>query len=152
MASKLFHAVVAVGMSLGSVACGGRVDRAAPADLPPDDAGAPPVDADLPLHDAGVHPDASIAPDAAPADAGATDAPKDVILEAFCDATWPITKSGREVCGPYDACATLDAPWCYGPDGAGGCKLYPLECVGAEWHCMGGATPAGNIQPPEPCE
>lgn len=142
MASKLFHAVVAVGMSLGSVACGGQVDRALPLEPPPEDAGPPPLDA------APIKPDASVPPQ----DAGVADAPKDAILEAFCDVAWPITKSGREVCGPYDACATIEAPWCFGPDGAGGCKLYPLECVGAEWHCMGGTTPSGDPQQPEACE
>ncbi len=152
MTSKLFHAVVAVGLSLGGAACGGRVEGALPVDPPPEDAGVAVLDGALPKPDAGVVPDASVAADAELPDAGAADAPKDAILEAFCDVAWPITKSGREVCGPYEACATLDAPWCYGPDGTGACKLYPLECVGAEWHCMGGATPFGNVQPPEPCK
>jgi hypothetical protein len=158
MASKLFHAVVGVGISLGGgVGCGGSTsddglllavpDANAPdtwVSPPPADAGpadtAPPDDA-APRIDAAA--DAGI--DAAPTDAGPVDAPVDVVTDAivaaFCDVTWPITKAGREVCGPADECAGQQIPWCYGPDGQGSCTLYPLQCVGAEWQCMGGVTP-----------
>jgi hypothetical protein len=160
MASKLFHAVVGVGISLGGVAaCGGSTsqDGAAgellDANLP--DAVSPPPKLDsgpadtAPVEDAQPRVDAGTidaAPvDAAPVDAAPIDAPldvdKDAIVGAFCDAPWPITKSGREVCGPADDCVGQVIPWCYGPDGQGSCTLYPLECVGAEWQCMGGVTP-----------
>ena len=148
MASKLFHAVVAFGISLGSTACGGRIDGGSLPEPGPDDAGAPDdAQADAPIPkppppEAGP-PDAS--PDALP-DAP-HDAPSDAIVEAFCDATWPITKAGREVCGPADGCVEIEAPFCYGPAGNGGCKIYPLKCEGSEWHCMGGA-PSSQ---PEPC-
>ena len=157
MASKLFHAVVGVGISLGSVAaCGGSTsndfEELLPADATPaPDAGidtgvVPPkldattVDA-TPASDAGADavPDASVA-DAAPVDA-APDAPADAIVAAFCDVTWPITKAGREVCGPADECEGKPVPWCYLQTAEGVCTLYPLECKGGEWHCFGGAIP-----------
>lgn len=142
MASRLFHAVVGVGISLGSVsACGVTTsDDATGFDLP--DASAP---------EASAEDAAAPVVDAAPPDA-ATDVPMDAIVAAFCDATWPITKSGREVCGPADECTGQTIPWCFGPDGQGSCKLYPLQCVGAEWHCMGGATPTDNPGPPPTCQ
>jgi hypothetical protein len=94
---------------------------------------------------AGALPDAAPVVDAAPLDA----APEDAIVAAFCDAAWPITKSGRVICGPAEECAGLEVPWCFGPDGQGSCKLYPVECVGAQWHCMGGVTPSdGPVEPP----
>jgi len=157
MASKLFHAVVAVGLSLGA-ACGGSVERDADPDPTPEDAGTPLPDAATSPPDAGVAPetgvvpDASIAPDAPAPDAGTPDAPKDAIVQAFCDVTWPITKAGREVCGPYDDCINLEAPFCYGPDAEGACALFPLECVDKKWQCMAGTPTSQGFPPPEPCK
>ena len=161
MASKLFRAVVGVGISLGSVsACGGSTSNDVEGLVPPDapatpeggvDAAAPPrtVDAGTmdaaPVSDAGADtlPDASAPTDAAPVDA-ADDVLEDAIVAAFCDVTWPITKAGREVCGPADECAGQTIPWCFGLGDGGPCTLYPLACVGGEWHCMGGATPTND--------
>jgi hypothetical protein len=153
MASKLFRAVVGVGISLGSVsACGGSTSNDFEQLVPPDapaapeggvDAGAPPRTVDAAAVDAAPASDGGIDTgpiDAAPVDAAA-DAPGDAIVAAFCDVTWPITKAGREVCGPADECAGQPIPWCFGPGDQGPCTLYPLECVGGEWHCMGGVTP-----------
>ncbi len=162
MASKLFRAVVGVGISLGSAACGGSTDYDSVLVQPdagalpetgvdagvqqpkPFEAGAP--DASSPS-DAGVidaTPDA--APEAAVVDASvsdaAEDAPSDAIVAAFCDRTWPITKSGREACGPIDECMGKAIPWCYGPGQNGPCTLIPLECVNGEWGCMGGVQPS----------
>jgi hypothetical protein len=154
MASKLFHAVVGVGISLGSAsACGGStssdewafetLDATAP-ETP--DAAAP----EAPDASANAPPDAAIV-DAAPVDAAA-DVPEDALVAAFCDATWPITKSGREVCGPYDECSSVPAPWCVGPDDQGACKLYPLQCTGGEWHCMGGTPSDVPVWSVESCQ
>lgn len=157
MPSKLFHAVVGVGISLGSVAaCGGATSEDA-ALLSPDATELPAdggLDVAIPLPEA-APPDAAqgdaavdAPPDAAPV-LDATPVPSDAIVEAFCDVTWPITKAGREACGPIDDCAGLQIPWCLEPDGQGSCKLYPLECVGAEWQCLGGVTP--TLEPGSQC-
>jgi hypothetical protein len=167
LASKLFHAVVGVGISLGSVtACGGSVARdMEPYDPLPDanasqpepeggvDAG-PVVQVDAGPPDAIALSDGSpeaALPDAAVVDA-AEDSPDDAIVAAFCDNPWPITKSGREVCGPYDECTITAAPWCYGPGPDGSCQIYPVECVGAEWHCMGGASAKDTPEWPVSCQ
>ncbi len=168
MPSKLFHAVVGVGISLGSAAaCGGVADRDGPTPLAPDAQGPLPhpqadggSDAALPTPDAAA-PDSAVTIDAAPdatvtADASiedaAPDAPKDAIIDAFCDAPWPITKSGREVCGPYEECGQTSAPWCFVQDSQGACSLQPLICVDQQWQCLGGATPTNSPAPPFPCQ
>jgi hypothetical protein len=155
MGSKLFHSVVGVGISLGVAACGGAItDDPNPIGLEPD------AGVVEPTPDAGVR----AKPDAATDDAGdqdtgveptvdaAVDAPDDAIVAAFCDVPWPITKSGREVCGPYEECATTEAPWCFGPGDQGACTLYPLECVGGHWHCMGNSSPTNSPAEPSPCQ
>ncbi len=166
MASKLFHAVVGVGISLGT-ACGGNIAQDGDPFGPLPDAGTSKpkpeggVDAGpVVLADAGppdtfapeaAAPDAAPTPDAAPLDA-ASDSPEDAIVAAFCDNPWPITKSGRAVCGPYEECAINEAPWCYGPGPQGSCQIYPVECVGAQWHCMGGVDAKTNPEWPESCQ
>jgi hypothetical protein len=164
MASRLFHAVVGVGISLGSVsACGGVTsDSEGALELP--DANGPEASPEATTADAGpadaapasdaladAPPEAVPLVDATPVDA-APDVPMDAIVAAFCDVTWPITKAGREVCGPADECAGQAVPFCYGPDGQGSCKLYPLQCVGAEWQCTGGVTPTATWGPPPTCQ
>ena len=169
MASKLFHAVVGVGISLGISACGGSVEQDsaqggqasqpfptaeggadAGISLPKADAGsadsAAGVDgaADVTIPDAGASPDTPMV-DAAP------DVGKDAIVDAFCDDPWPITKSGRVVCGPSEACAGTPAPWCFGKTADGSCTIYPLACVDQQWQCLGGTsmnTPSPPIQCP----
>ena len=177
MRSKLFHAVVGVGISLGVSACGGvadsdgsgasggsggsagsKPDAKAPKPHPTAEAGTD-TGTHLPKPDAGVVPDAS--PDVTAPDAGvvpdatidvAPDAPKDAIVDAFCDATWPITKSGREVCGPYDGCKDKQPPFCFTQDAQGKCSLQPLVCVDEQWQCLGGATPSNDPSPQFPCQ
>jgi hypothetical protein len=152
MGSKLFHAVVGVGISLGIAACGGAVEQDPGLGEVEPEAGAPEATTEggaRATPDAGLV-DATPGVDAEPVDA-AEDAPDDAIVAAFCDVTWPITKSGREVCGPYEECATTQAPWCFGPGEQGSCKIYPLECVAGQWLCMGGATPTNGPQFPETC-
>jgi hypothetical protein len=168
MASKLFHAVVGVGLSLAGVsACGGSTssDAQSPdANLPegqPEggvDVQSPPPELDAGVFEAAPASDASadVPPDVATADAApidaAADVPTDAIVAAFCDLAWPITKAGREACGPIDECMSQPIPWCLGPDGDGGCELYLLECVGAEWHCMGGVIPTNDPGPLSKCQ
>ncbi len=183
MRSKLFHAVVGVGISLGSAtACGGvadseglggpQPDAKAPKPHPTAEAGAD-TGINPPTPDAGVDtgivpptpdaaetdsavtadaaPDGGVLPDASIVDA-APDAPKDAIVDAFCDATWPITKSGREVCGPTEECKGLPTPWCFTQDAQGSCSMQPLICVDQQWQCLGGATPTNTPSPPFPCQ
>jgi hypothetical protein len=149
MASRLFHAVVGVGISLGSVSSCGGIALEGEGSLGSPDAGSPDVleeggvDAAHPLPerdtgspDAEVEsdgsldaalPDAAATPDATPLEAAALDAAPDVrqdaIVEAFCDVTWPITKAGRAVCAPAEECE--------GPD------LSCFECEGPVPYCVG---------------
>jgi hypothetical protein len=154
MASKLFHAVVGVGISLGVAACGGAVTDDEGLGFSEPEAGAPGL---TPEAGTSAVSDAAPAeiPDAGPMDAAlvdaTADAADDALVAAFCDVAWPITKSGREVCGPYEECATSEAPWCFGPGHQGSCTIYPLQCVGGQWQCMGGATPTNSAQAPVTC-
>lgn len=175
VASKLFHAVVGVGISLGSVAaCGGAIShdeepetvepKAAPDAEPEVDAGNAEPRADAGSADSAASNDGSAevpdAGEAVDAQAEASDATaatadattEDAIVAAFCDVPWPITKSGREVCGPYEECAVKAAPWCFGPAPNGTCVLHPLECVDAEWQCLGNSSPTNGPAPPVPCQ
>ena len=151
--SKLFHAVVGVGISLGSVAaCGGSIAKDGDAFASPDAATPLPPKPEAGVQaDAGA-PDVFVAPDAATPPDAALDSPPDIVDAAFCDAAWPITKSGREVCGAFDACEQIAAPWCFGPGPEGTCQMYPLECVGAEWHCMGNSKAVDNGDWPTSCQ
>lgn len=157
MGTRLFSAVVGVGIAIGCAACGGSTSSdsevlepgpgKADADGPPHpEAGSP--DAQV-VADAGVPPDASVE-DASPPDA-APDALQDAIVDAFCDAAWPITKSGRVVCGPADDCVQIEVPYCWGPDGQGSCKLFPVECVDAKWKCTAGVQTT-NFEPGFKCQ
>ena len=177
MTSKLFYAVVGAGIALGCGATHSddhpkttQTPEAGPVEggLPAPDAGVAEVGAGDSSFDAVS--EGTVAPDSAAADAApdvsvdaapdasadaapdasadaAPDGPKDAIADAFCDATWPITKSGREVCGPADSCIGSEAPWCWGSDGQGSCRLYPLKCVGGSWLCLAGAPTNTPFQP-----
>jgi hypothetical protein len=145
MSSKLFHAIVGVGISLGATmaACLGGVDE----EPGPADAGGGEASndtsrgEDAPAVDAGAGVDGE-------ADAAA-DAPRDVILDAFCDAAWPTTKGNPHgpTCGPVEACAEAGAaPFCYP-------KFEPFVCdpmnqgaaaycIEAHWECSTGSIPA----------
>ena len=101
MASRLFQAVVGVGIAMGGAlaACGDVTSEETPeaADAAPANGDAK-AKADGTTHDDGGAPDAVvIVTDAAPAVDAAIDAPKDVILDAFCDAPWPTTKGSPPV-------------------------------------------------------
>ncbi len=156
MSSKLYRAIVGIGISLGatSVACLGTVDT--PSDVSDDGGSEAAV-----RSEAGVGADAATAADSAtdaravdatvdaPADAGvdvAVDAPKDAILDAFCDAAWPTTKgSGGPTCGPLDTCADSGpAPSCIEQLGPSTCnasssQVFPAWCFGGEWECSTGS-------------
>lgn len=154
MTSKLFRAVVGVGIALGTAsgACLGAIDSVPEADdasttttPQPDGASTPKP---TPSADAGA--DA-----AADADADAPlDAPKDVILDAFCDATWPTTKGNvhAPTCGPTEECEDAGpAPRCYyrieGSDaGCNVTKPIPAWCVSAAWQCSTGAVPVSQCK------
>jgi hypothetical protein len=115
MASRLFHAVVGIGISLGttSLACSGRVTTRLQADDVTADEPAPlpsasPVSSSNPVTpptlvaDAGTDAfapvDDAASPDATSLDGDVTDsaavvdASTDALLDAFCDAAWPTTK------------------------------------------------------------
>lgn len=154
MASKLFHAVVGVGIALGSAAaCDGSVEPSTPADAAASDAasadGTAAVDATS--GDVSVPTDATTEVDATDddvVDAGAdviADAAVDAAVDAptdaaFCDNAWPTTKG------------TYVPPTCLDP--AGACAdagpiarclptLAPHDCdtstMGFAASCSGGA-------------
>ncbi|MBS2012609.1 MAG: hypothetical protein JST00_06980 [Deltaproteobacteria bacterium] len=122
MASKLFGAVVGVGLAMAAgttVACLGS--------------------------------DPSSTSGADSADGAAGDAPADAILDAFCDAAWPTTKGspGGPTCGSTGECADAGpAPYCYRvvDPAAMKCeqngKEVPAWCVDRAWRCSTGSAPA----------
>lgn len=146
MASKLFRAVVGIGISLGtsSVACLGALDPTNADDAP---AAAIPT-APPPLGKPGDPPPKTTTDGGADARADvAIDAPKDVLLDAFCDAAWPTTKGnpGGPTCGPVEECREAGpAPRCVemADPATGTCKPSskpsPAWCVTSAWQCSGG--------------
>lgn len=146
MSSRLYRAIIGVGISLGTTmsACG-AIDTSS-VQSPSD-------------NDAGAEVEATPRTDAA-----GLDASKDVILDAFCDATWPTTKgnSGGPTCGPTDACADSGpAPRCFEAIGPSICEShrpgFAAWCVGGEWKCSHGSIPGtdckcwGPLQPGQSC-
>ncbi len=170
MNSRLFRAVVGLGIGLGTVsaACLSGDDDSTeepsidiPATYPPAHEGGRTgdIDADRPA-DSAVDAVADSTVDAAP-DASA-DAPKDVILDAFCDVAWPTTKGnvGAPTCGPVEDCAEAGrAPFCYRQvtGTRTTCDLEPPReatwCVGGRWQCASGAVSATECEcfAGEPC-
>lgn len=153
MASRLFRAVVGVGISFGaaSAACFGAVDDVKPGS----DAGASP-DAAVSSTTAPPSPPSSTGSgddaDVPPSDAAA-DAPKDAGPDAFCDAAWPTTKGnpGPPACiDPNGECADAGLPtYCWQDDGDGGCSFggsFAPFCVGGQWRCQAGTIPAGDCR------
>jgi hypothetical protein len=154
MASRLFRAVVGIGISLGtaSVACFGGTDD--PPAASPDAAQADPADSARTQVDGATSSDAG-APDVrvqGDADAGdaAPDAPKDAGLDAFCDASWPTTKGnpGGPTCGDVTGCAdagyqprcvvqTASSPVTCNPN----VDAFPAWCVSTQWQCSEGSVP-----------
>ena len=158
MSSRLFRAIVGVGISLGtmSAACSGAVDEQADGvDTSERETSTPdPQPGDpAPGSDSATSADARSSLDAtdARADAAAdapADAPRDVILDAFCDATWPTTKGNPAgpTCGPVQTCAEAGpAPHCYAQLGPSICSPntqgFAAWCVGGKWECSTGAVP-----------
>jgi len=152
MSSRLFRAVVGLGISLGtaSAACYGSVDPTNAGDASgstepssPDKAPNPVTNPTTPTRDAAAAVDAHVD---AQVDAVA-DAPKDAILDAFCDATWPTTKgtSGGPTCGAVEDCKDAGpAPHCYKQVTTSTCNPgtapLPAWCVAGNWQCSGGAV------------
>jgi hypothetical protein len=160
LSSRLFHAVVGVGIALGTsaIGCSGAIDveSAAPdgavvPDLAHEDSGTSPDATKInSAHDAGADSnhdselDAGI--DATTGVDAALDAPQDVILDAFCDAAWPTTKGNPNppTCGAVVDCADAgEAPFCYVALSSTQCdgnQLVPAWCVGGDWQCSPGST------------
>jgi hypothetical protein len=153
MASRLFRAVVGVGIALGTsgVACFGAADDPAVST----DASSPEASSTSGRDSASSTEDAALDVDVR-ADAGAdaaldapVDAPKDVILDAFCDASWPTTKGnpGGPTCGEITDCAdagpSLRCINTVSPPAT--CEatatLVPVWCVASQWQCSEGAIP-----------
>lgn len=146
MASKLFRAVVGVGISLGtsSAACLGNIAS----DDPPPGAIAPPLGTAPPPNGTAPPPTSTGAYTVEPPDAG-PDAPRDAGFDAFCDAAWPTTKgSPVPTCGPVEACADAGRPpFCYEVVAPGICKnpdgrLQPVWCASGKWQCGAGQIPS----------
>jgi hypothetical protein len=157
MTSRLFRALVCVGISLGSsatAACSGAISENAedsgttnPPDATPDQT--------TPTFDAAADTTVDVRVDA-PADGGidakpdvrdaAVDAPKDaiadVIADAFCDAAWPTTKGNPKppACtDPLGECADAGFPeHCYQVIGPFTCDYDDTTapfCVNKAWQC-----------------
>lgn len=89
--------------------------------------------------------------DGVDSDGGAGDAPKDVILHAFCDAAWPTTKGnpGGPTCGAVGECGGAGpAPHCYRVVDPTAMKCeqntpeVPAWCIDRAWRCSTGSLPA----------
>lgn len=144
MASRLFHAVVGVGIALAtsSAACLGVVDEQ-PARDEATEAYTPstpaPPNAAPGTYGAGTT-------DASDGGAATSDAPFDAPFDAFCDAAWPTTKgnTGGPTCGAVEACAEAGpAPRCFQVISGATCdpaQAVAVWCVGAAWQC-----PAGSL-------
>jgi hypothetical protein len=155
MSSRLFRAVVGVGIALGTVsaACLGVVGD--PADGADASTGAPGTE--LPRTEAGSTAETARGKDVDAAADAPADAPKDVvILDAFCDAAWPTTKGSvpsAPTCGPVADCAEAgSAPYCarISTTSPVTCDPHPpvevAWCVAGHWQC------SGNGVPQEQCE
>jgi hypothetical protein len=169
MASKLWSAVVGVGISLGGTGgCSGKA--VSEGDAPADDEGNPndvgaggasstpkppgvgavtsggsgPNDAGAPRTDGGSAGHAGSAGDAA----SATDAG----IDPFCDAAWPTTKGNPgppECVDPMGECADAGFPtYCaehLGTYLCSGNTSAPF-CVDATWQCPSGTLPIGECK------
>lgn len=150
MASKLFRAVVGLGISLGaaSTACFGTVESMPDATEPTTGSEASAPETGLatnssPSTDAGTDAPAVDAAADAPLDAP-LDAPTDALLDAFCDASWPTTKGSGPTCGAIDGCNDAGRPpYCIehvNPPSqtCGTGQLFPAWCVNGAWQCSTG--------------
>ena len=123
MSTKLFRAVVGLGISIGSAvaACDGAIDAA-------------PLAGDAAANgDASTSPDAPATSDGAAADVqaadvdttdvadgGDLDVAADAIADAFCDFTWPTTKGSSPI-----------LPNCIDPTGVCWDSGMPIRCMNA---------------------
>lgn len=151
MASKLFHAVVGFGISLGAatVGCLGAISDSA--ETGGDATRSPPSNTDG---------DTATSPPPTTGDAraveAAVDAGRDAIVDAaFCDAAWPTTKGSaadpRSCVDPKGECAEAGWPTaCYklAPDGT--CDFdnaFATTCSAGQWQpCPSGSSPAGECK------
>lgn len=156
VSSRLFKAIVGTGIALGatSVACGRFIDESnsevarptSPAVGTPGPAATVSTSADgaaaaLPEADANTDAEAGVSE---------VDGSADVLVDAFCDNTWPTTKGhGGElpsICvDPTGACTPKGLPHhCYADLGGGACGFIDLSalCVGTDWQCQPGTVRA----------
>lgn len=131
MASRLFHTIVGVGISLSAVAC-----SSAPAQEPV------------------AHDDSSYLsekPSPPCTDAGTPTGPD---WDAFCDATWPTTKGGvlplAECIDPKHECKDKGEPFdCAKPGKApGSCQAgaFLSVCADETWQCKPGRINAKECE------
>lgn len=156
MASKLFQAIVGVGIAIGTtMACSGKTS---PIDPATSDADTDASDRrihdmrDASAHDGdhvedATHADAHVDHDASDAEL-IVDASVDVILDAFCDAAWPTTKGnvGPSSCiDPTGACADAGTPLrCHAvvaPNVCSSATAVASTCVAAHWECPPSTIP-----------
>lgn len=148
MSSRLFRAVVGVGIALGTVsaACRGVVESTTDGSAGPTD----PPGTVAPRNEAGTTANVDGGSGVNDAADAAGDAPKDVILDAFCDAAWPTTKGnpGGPTCGPVTECAEAGAaPRCYRvvTSSTFACDPQPPPevawCIRGHWECSGDGVP-----------
>lgn len=161
MSSRLYRAIVGVGISLGTSmgACSGAIEMSQDGNGNGSDIDAAQDGDGSVSSDSAVTGDAGARDAARSGDAGADsaaldaakDAPKDAILDAFCDATWPTTKgnSGGPTCGPVVACAEAGpAPRCVEELAPSVCNAVSpgsaAWCVGDQWACSTGSVPQAS--------
>ena len=144
MASKLFRAVVGFGIGLGaaSAACFGAASDATDTTTADSDAST----TNSSSSSASSSGDPSPTPDGAPAVDAGVDAPKDVGIDAFCDAAWPTTKGNPQppsCVDPNGECVDAGTPeHCY-VVADGGCdfaKMVFPYCANKDWQCQPGTT------------
>ncbi len=152
MSSRLFHTVVAFGIALGAqgAAClGDAVDAAPPVEPAEGGAGPATEDATADARASDTGSKGAVDGAAATGDGGASDAPRDVILDAFCDAAWPTTKAtpGGPTCGAVDACKDAGAPpHCFTLTSetplltCDSRAVLPAWCGGGGWRCTAGSV------------
>jgi hypothetical protein len=152
MASKLFRAVVGFGIALGAAsgACFGASSDTPETVTEGADASTSTPTTNTPSSSGSSNGDPSSTQDGSSvADAG-VDAPKDVGVDAFCDAAWPTTKGNPQppsCVDPNGECVDAGTPeHCYAV-ADGGCDVAKMTfpyCVNKDWQCQPGTTNAAG--------
>ncbi len=162
MSSRLFHAIVGVGVSFGAAACSVAVDLEA-ADAASAATDAPETSV---VHDSATEPDVKVSDAGIDAlhDADAfldaktdakADGPSDAMADAFCDAAWPTTKGTpqRPACTNPQGTCVWDGGWVSSSESACYDLIGPFQCEGSEtWnYCINGQweCPTGKLQASE---